>query len=1055
MKADITPVQVDSSVGWESVGGLDEHVRAVKEMVMLPLLYPELFHKLNVTPPRGVLFYGPPGTGKTLVARALANTCSESGQRVSFFMRKGADCLSKWVGEAERQLRLLFEQAQKNQPSIIFFDEIDGLAPVRSAKQDQIHSSIVSTMLALMDGLDNRGQVIVIGATNRIDSIDPALRRPGRFDRELAFSLPNEEARKKILEIHTNNWTPSLPESMRAELACLTVGYCGADIKALCAEASLCAVRRRYPQIYKSAQKLVIDLSQVQVTAPDFAEALKMVTPASHRAVAVQSRPLSPAVAPLLHTHVAQAVRLIQRIFPAYQRKRKMGADRSNPILEWAADPTTQATNAHQQQGFDVHLHPSGSPNTIPLTSSSASSSTVVSISTIMRYNTVSAASGFGVATAAQQNQVCEPFELLRNGGRVGCGPPRVLVHGLAGMGQSTYVAPAVLHCLESLPVYSLDYPALVADTSSRSLEESVVRLFVEARRNAPSIVYLPRIDSWWQITPESLHSTLLWLLRDMPPELPILFFATMDDKFPTLPPELSFLFDSLYDISSIGDQERTDFFLSLIEDIRFVWYRIERQRLDALEKQARFASQRVQHLNQNEHMDDVCVSTEMDVDFDTEVLPVAPPPPPKVLSGEELEALEEEEETWFRELRILLRAVCKTLMQEKAFKVFERNVDPDDYPDYYEIILEPMCVSDVIDKIDSQEYSTVKQFMRDMKLIVRNAKEYNPLTDSRSKEIVSRACAFHDKVSSLVDRFVPEMKNMCELMNQRRVAREAAYPELAEKRRLAMAALKVRTLPAGSDMSPSASPRTDKGQRRHSARLKGESLDLIRMEDFAVSKRKHSSGKNADGDMDVEEAAHEDTQAARNESEKDESNQIEDLMSVDSTAHADNDTTEQQGVLNDTISSIAAESVIDNASEVGTKKRKLSQQDEAQEVTGSAREVEGDHVANAMALESDVLSKKRKTDDAGVAALPSAPAPQAIPATNRTVSQVTPLDASRLSRLVQQLVLGTKFMNLEQLLALHGRLSSAVHRVVCGGTSIDLLQVVEDETAACFAQVS
>ena len=141
----------------------------------------------------GVLFYGPPGTGKTLVARALVNECSSPDRRISFFMRKGADCLCKYVGESERQLRVLFEQAYQQRPSIIFFDEIDGLAPVRSARQDQIHASIVSTLLALMDGLDNRGEVVVIGATNRLDAIDPALRRPGRFDREFRFSLPTLE----------------------------------------------------------------------------------------------------------------------------------------------------------------------------------------------------------------------------------------------------------------------------------------------------------------------------------------------------------------------------------------------------------------------------------------------------------------------------------------------------------------------------------------------------------------------------------------------------------------------------------------------------------------------------------------------------------------------------------------------------------------------------------------------------------------------------------------------------------------------------------------------
>lgn len=179
--ADADPLGVDPNVSFEGVGGLDDHIDRLKEMVALPLLYPEVFQQFKITPPRGVLFHGPPGTGKTLLARALASSVSSQGKKVTFYMRKGADALSKWVGEAERQLRLLFEEARKTQPSIIFFDEIDGLAPVRSSKQEQIHASIVATLLALMDGMDGRGQVVVIGATNRPDSVDPALRRPGRF----------------------------------------------------------------------------------------------------------------------------------------------------------------------------------------------------------------------------------------------------------------------------------------------------------------------------------------------------------------------------------------------------------------------------------------------------------------------------------------------------------------------------------------------------------------------------------------------------------------------------------------------------------------------------------------------------------------------------------------------------------------------------------------------------------------------------------------------------------------------------------------------------------
>lgn len=195
-------------------------------------------------------------------------------------MRKGADCLSKWIGESERQLRLLFDQAYKMRPSIIFFDEIDGLAPTRSSRQDQIHSSIVSTLLALLDGLDNRGQVIVIGATNRLDTLDPAIRRPGRFDRELRFDLPDKVARQSILNIHTATWKEKPDIKLLAEM---TSGYCGADLKALCAEAVLVAIRQTFPHLYISKDKLEIDAESVQVQEQHFQEALRRVIPASRR----------------------------------------------------------------------------------------------------------------------------------------------------------------------------------------------------------------------------------------------------------------------------------------------------------------------------------------------------------------------------------------------------------------------------------------------------------------------------------------------------------------------------------------------------------------------------------------------------------------------------------------------------------------------------------------------------------------------------------------------------------------------------------------------------
>jgi SpoVK/Ycf46/Vps4 family AAA+-type ATPase len=314
--ADADPLGVDPNVNFDGVGGMEGHINQLKEMVLLPLLYPELFQTLHITPPRGVLFHGPPGTGKTLLARALASSVSMQGKKVTFYMRKGADALSKWVGEAERQLRLLFEEARKTQPSIIFFDEIDGLAPVRSSKQEQIHASIVATLLALMDGMDGRGQVIVIGATNRPDSVDPALRRPGRFDREFYFPLPNEIGRRAIIDIHTKGWEPALQPAFKDQLANLTKGYGGADLRALCTEAALNAIQGTYPQIYQSDDKLLVDPKQIKVLAKDFMISVQKMIPSSERSAPSGAAPLESSVEPLLRDALTKITTLLDDVLP-------------------------------------------------------------------------------------------------------------------------------------------------------------------------------------------------------------------------------------------------------------------------------------------------------------------------------------------------------------------------------------------------------------------------------------------------------------------------------------------------------------------------------------------------------------------------------------------------------------------------------------------------------------------------------------------------------------------------------------------------------------------
>ncbi|OMO74917.1 hypothetical protein CCACVL1_16399 [Corchorus capsularis] len=295
--------------GWESVAGLQDVIKCMKEVVILPLLYPEFFDNLGLTPPRGVLLHGYPGTGKTLVVRALIGSCARGDKRIAYFARKGADCLGKYVGDAERQLRLLFQVAERCQPSIIFFDEIDGLAPRRTRQQDQTHSSVVSTLLALLDGLKSRGSVVVIGATNRPDAVDPALRRPGRFDREIYFPLPSLEDRAAILELHTRKWPKPVTGSLLKWVARKTIGFAGADLQALCTQAAVIALKRNFPlqEILSAAEEKNTGakrapLPSFNVEERDWLEALSCsLPPCSRREAGMAAHDL---VASPLPTHL-------------------------------------------------------------------------------------------------------------------------------------------------------------------------------------------------------------------------------------------------------------------------------------------------------------------------------------------------------------------------------------------------------------------------------------------------------------------------------------------------------------------------------------------------------------------------------------------------------------------------------------------------------------------------------------------------------------------------------------------------------------------------------
>jgi len=271
-------------VTYEDIGGLEEEVKKIREMVELPLKHPEIFEKLGVEPPKGVLLHGPPGTGKTLLAKAVANETNSN-----FILINGPEIMSKYYGQSEENLRKKFEEAEKNAPSIIFIDEIDAIATKREEVQGEVEKRVVAQLLAIMDGLKSRGRVVVIAASNIPNSLDPALRRPGRFDREIEIGVPRKEGRLNILKIHTRAMPLGKNIDLN-ELADITHGFVGADLAALTKEAAMIVLRRVLPElILKEDQPISKDiLEKLIVNQEDFREALKFVRPSVLREVLIE-----------------------------------------------------------------------------------------------------------------------------------------------------------------------------------------------------------------------------------------------------------------------------------------------------------------------------------------------------------------------------------------------------------------------------------------------------------------------------------------------------------------------------------------------------------------------------------------------------------------------------------------------------------------------------------------------------------------------------------------------------------------------------------------------
>ncbi|KAL1469444.1 hypothetical protein MTO96_025053 [Rhipicephalus appendiculatus] len=626
--ADVDPMHVDKDVVFDRVGGLDSHIQQLKEMILFPLIYPEVFERFKISPPRG--------TGKTLVARALANECGRGDSRVAFFMRKGADCLSKWVGESERQLRMLFDQAYSMRPSIIFFDEIDGLAPVRSTRQDQIHSSIVSTLLALMDGLDSRGEVVVIGATNRIDAI----------------STP----RSGGLAVSTGSSTFHCPATRHVSVYSRSTRETGIRRQARhCFQSWLLAAR---DTIYTTKEKLQLNIDSVQILPEDYDRAMRKIVPASQRCGASPARPLSTTVRPLLCQVVEKALVYLQGAFAAGLHKssiaqRLTGQDGNqsddssvfsdDEAMNGICNSTASCTDpAEPEEGSPVGAVDDGAGNSaVPPSLTSAWGELCAVANEIpdgLSVNEfVCADEGVvvheEVTDEAIVSSVCEAAD-----------PDEQRPE----QPEKTTSPQDVLNAFDTIRSFFRrarrrrgDGPFFTVRVERHEIAAWLwswlefiifVQVLQEAQRVLPGVLYLPHLCQWWETLGEAVRATFLTLLGDLEPLTPVLWLATADVPFSELPPQVQQLFgpSEVLELVPPTEAERRKFFAPVFA------------KAATPPRPKRLPPEKMPSL------------------------PAAPPPEPRKLTPTELERLRQQEEATLRELRLFLRDILTKLMRDR-----------------------------------------------------------------------------------------------------------------------------------------------------------------------------------------------------------------------------------------------------------------------------------------------------------------------------------------------------------------------------------------------------
>ena len=547
-------------------------------------------------------------------------------------------------------------------PSIIFFDEIDGLAPVRSSRQDQIHSSIVSTLLALMDGLDSRGEVVVIGATNRLDSIDPALRRPGRFDRELAFTLPDMTARQSILNIHTRSWREETkPKGELMEwLAESTAGYCGADLKALCTESVLMAIRTKFPHIYLASEKLEIDPKNVNISKEHFQAAMRNIVPACRRDVSIVSKQVNPRLSVLITSFVDTL--FAEHIPSGYAKPNNL-----DNLFHTDLEKVVRA--------FEV-------PPSVPAA--------------------------------------------------------RLLLHGQGNQGQTHYFLPVIANRLDHLSMHSIScmnvFSAINPEEAINQMLQSAVR---SSSKGIATVLLLPDLDVLQHSLSPASWNMLSSRLESFIGFTTLLMIATVRQPLSQCSEDIKELFgrNNSVEIKPPTEEQRQTYFRQLVQKSLVEPFRFNPANYPELPRAAQKSGIRK-------------------------------------LNAQELKTLEETYATALRHFRIFLREMLGRLIRDRRFNIFNLPVDKEDAEDYYEIIANPLCLTDMMTKINKQQYSSKAEFLADIQLIRDNAIEYNPDKDLHGKMIRNAAFGLMDMAETLFeeeldDGFAERLEEMKKLIDE------------------------------------------------------------------------------------------------------------------------------------------------------------------------------------------------------------------------------------------------------------------------------------------------